>query len=174
MTNFYLMPTKGSYTESIRYATKAFESINGNTNTEKMVTIPKHMCKYSSLAFYTEKHRGFLNGFMEGLTFKVIHPLWGRAAIITSSNSGTTIYCNTSNSNFKVGGKVFLVDSYDNYREAEITTVNGSNIVVTESINTIEGKLVLPTFYGILTGEISSAYSGERFALCNISIEELR
>ena len=174
MDNFYLMPSKGTYSESLRYSTSMFESINGTKNSKKLVTYPKNTCKYSALAFYTEKHRGFINGFREGLIYTVIHPLWGRGALITSNNTGTTIYCITSNSDFKVGADVFLVESYDKYSVLTIVEVLANSIVVNLSVETFEGRLVLPTFLGVLTGEVNSTYTGENYALCDINVEELR
>ena len=173
MLNFYLMPSKGSYSESLKFRTVIFESTNGVTNTRQMITYPKHLVKYSSVAFYTNRHMRIINGFRDGLTFKVIHPLWGRGALITSSNSGTTIYCDTSNSNFAVDDTVFLEKSYDEYVEAIILEVWPSHLIMTTPVDTLQGKLVLPTFFGILTGSIDTSYTGENYALCTINIEEL-
>ena len=168
------MPSKYSYSESLKYSTKLFEGVSGVTNTEPKITEPKRVCKYTAVTFFTEKHRIFLHGFMAGLTFKVLHPLWGRSGEITSNNTGTTIYCDVTNSDFIVGEEVFLVLGYDSYKILTLSEVWADYIVVNESVETTENQLVLPSFYGILTGSIDSNYTGENYATCTISVEELR
>ena len=174
MISFMLAPNRDTYSESIKFKTAQFIGINGLTNSKTLITKQKRSCKYSAVAFFTQEHRMFLNGFMIGMTFKVLHPLWGRSAEITSTNLGTTIYCNTTNSNFIVGEDVFIVLDRDRHKIVSLLEVNVGNIVVSEEVNTYKGHLILPSFLGIMTGSIDSVYTGENFAEFNISVEELR
>ena len=174
MTSFMLAPNRDTYSESYKFRTAEFIGINGKKSSKSLITYPKRSCKYSAVAFFPQEHRMFLNGMMIGMTFKVIHPLWGRSAVITSSNIGTTIYCDTTNSNFEVGEDVFIVLDRDKHQIVTITSVNIDNIVVSESVSTYKGHLILPSFYGIMTGSLDSTYTGENFAEFNISVEELK
>ena len=174
MNKFFMTPSKDSYSESLKYSTLIFRGVDGNETTRPRITNPKNTCKYSALAFFTEKHRVFLNGFLEGLTFKVLHPLWGRYAEVSAGNTGTTIYCNIDNSNFSVGKEIFLVTGLDTFDTATIVSIDTNSIEVDKSVTTTSSQWVLPTFYGIITGAIQSNYTGENYAMCTISIEELR
>lgn len=174
MNDFCLMPTKGSYSESLRYRTYTFEATDGVIKTKSMLTEPIMLCNYSALAFKTEKNRQFLNGFMEGLSFVVKHPKWGRAAVVTANTTGTTIYCDTTNSDFVVGDEVFIMEKYDTYSMAIITEVNVDNIVVDSSVTVNKNGFILPSFLAIVSGDVESVATGENYALCKINVEEFR
>lgn len=173
MYNFYFTPSKDTYTESIRFSTLTFESVNGVQKSKPLLSTPKLICKYSALVFLTYEHMRIVNGFLDGLVSEVVHPLWGRGSEITSTTSGNTIYCNTDEYTFTVGETIFVVKSYDTYDVVTITAVNAGNLVVSSSVTAIAGKLVLPTFRGIVKGFVDTSYTGENYAVCNIVMEEL-
>ena len=124
--------------------------------------------------FYTGQHRAFLNLFMMGLTQTVLQPLWGQPAYITQTLSDTTtIPCVHEFSEFIVGDKVFITYGYDTFHVVTLTEISGDNLIIDTPIDIKKGYIVLPSFIGTVSGEVNSTYSGERYAMCEINVEEL-
>ena len=160
MHSLYALPNANSYSESLSFRTRYFESTNGNKNTEPMLVDYKYKCKYSTLIFYTGRHRAFINLFRDGLTATVLHPLWGQPATITETLVETLIIpCEHQNSEFSVGDAVFISCGYDNFNIRTLLEITPSNLIIDEIVDISLGSIVLPSFMGIVVGEINTTYS---------------
>ena len=172
MIELYARPNANTYTESIVFKTSIFESINGYRNTKELLSESRYRCKYSSLLFHTGRHRSFINMFMLGLTATILQPLWGQPTYITQTALGvTTIPCIPVYSDFNVGDKVFITYGYDTFNVVTLLEINGNNLVIDEAVDIKEGNIVLPSFTGVVSGEVNSTYSGENYAMCEINVE---
>ena len=168
-------PDAGSYTESTTYSTKVFTSVNGLVNTEPGMLNPLYSVKYTTTIFHTGLHRGFINTFRKGLTETVVQPLWGQGANITQSAQGvTTIPCTYIDSNFEVGGTVFVSYGYARFYEVTLMEKTAEGLIVGEPVDIVKEGLVLPSFVGVVSGEINTNYSGENFSSCEVYVKEFR
>lgn len=173
MVDIYPRPNVDSYTESLVFRTNDFESLNGRLDTVQMLVDYKYRVKYTAILFLTERHKAFLNLFRKGLTEVMLHPLWGQSSFIAQTlTSTTTVPCDTTKSRFIVGDKVFITHGYDTFNIVTIVSVSSSSLIVDTAVDIIAGHLVIPSITGIVSGEISTNYTGERHATCEITVEE--
>ena len=175
MLKLHARPNVDSYTESIQFSTNFFVSINGFRESKDTLVNYKYIVKYTSFIFYASKHRAFINLFRGGLTTTVVQPLWGQAAKITSSGEGVTVIpCEHQGSNFEVGMDVFVTAGNDRFNVVELLDIGVNSLTVATPVDIIQNTVILPSFVGIVTGEVNSTYSGENYAACEIRVEELR
>ena len=175
MLKLYARPNVGSYTESIKYRTKIFEAVSGLRDTEPMLADFRYTVKYTAFIFFTSKHRAFINLFRQGLTTTVLAPLWGQVARITDTlTATTTIPCIHKDIMFVEGAEVFITAGYDKFNVVTLLSINTDSLIIDTPVDILEGTIVIPSFVGIVTGEINTTYSGENYEACEIKIEELK
>lgn len=174
MLSIYIAPNVNTYTESIKYYTRVFESLNGYINSAVGLIDFKYIVKYTSLIFYTQHHMAFINLFREGLGTTVEHPLWGQGAKITQTSVGTTtIPCEHFNSDFEIGEVVFVASGKFSYEVVTLVDIQGNNLIVNTPVDIVSGTFVFPSFIGYITGDINTTYTGENYAVCEIKVEEI-
>ncbi len=175
MMVLYARPNTSSYTESVTFLTRVFESVNGMMNTKQGMQNFYYKCRYSATLFYTSRHRAFINLLRDGLVGSVTHPLWGQAAVITTTVLSTTsVPCKHSYSDFRVGDLVFITYGYDSYTTATLVGKGTDVLYIDTPVDISKGSVIIPSFKGIITGQIPTNYTGENYITCELSVEGFR